>query len=48
MAYVFGSLSHAPRRALISVLIPRIDKRLDELESTGPEVYGRGYWDGQF
>lgn len=31
----------------MSVLIPRIDKRLAELEETGPETYGRGYWDGE-
>jgi hypothetical protein len=47
LAYVFGSLSHAPRRALISVLIPRINKRLAELAAVSPEDYGRGYWDGQ-
>lgn len=47
LAYVFGSLGHAPRRSLLDTLIPRIDKRLAELEAVGPEKYGKGYWDGE-
>ncbi|KAI9638385.1 uncharacterized protein MKK02DRAFT_22987 [Dioszegia hungarica] len=45
LAYVFGSLGHAPRRTLISSLIPRIDKRMADLQAQTPEAYGAGYWD---
>lgn len=50
LAYVFGSLSHTPRRSLLHTLLPRIDKMLGTLEGVSPEEYGNGheYWDGTF
>lgn len=49
LAYVFGSLSHTPRRSLLQTLLPRIDKMLAKLEGVEPEAYGNGheYWDGE-
>ncbi|WVQ78032.1 hypothetical protein IAT38_000113 [Cryptococcus sp. DSM 104549] len=48
LAYVFGSLSNTPRRALLDVWMPRIDKMLVRLD-VGPEAYGTGegkeFWD---
>lgn len=48
LAYVFGSLSHTPRRSLLQTLLPRIDKMLAKLEGVEPAQYGNGheYWDG--
>ena len=48
LAYVFGSLSHTPRKSLLHTLLPRIDKMLGTLEGVTPEEYGNGheYWDG--
>ena len=48
LAYLFGSLSHTPRRSLLGELIPRIDRMLKMLDETTPENYGTGveYWDG--
>jgi hypothetical protein len=50
LAYVFGSLSHTPRKSLLHTLLPRIDKMLGILEGVTPEEYGNGhgYWDGKF
>jgi hypothetical protein len=50
LAYVFGSLSHTPRKSLLHTLLPRIDKMLGTLEGVTPEEYGNGhgYWDGKF
>jgi hypothetical protein len=49
LAYVFGSLSHTPRKDLLSIQLPRIDRMLAKLEKNTPEVYGNGhdYWDGE-
>jgi hypothetical protein len=48
LAYVFGSLSHTPRRELLHTLLPRIDRMLGTLEGVDPADYGNGheYWDG--
>ena len=48
LAYVFGALSHTPRRLLLGKHLPRIDKMLRKLDESSPEVYGNGseYWDG--
>ena len=48
LAYVFGSLSHTPRKSLLHALLPRIDKMLGTLEGVEPAEYGNGheYWDG--
>lgn len=48
LAYVFGSLSHTPRRSLLQTHLPRIDKMLAKLEGVEPAQYGNGhgYWDG--
>jgi len=50
LAYVFGALSHTPRRELLGKHLPRIDKMLKKLDDTTPETYGNGkeYWDGTF
>ncbi|ORY33728.1 hypothetical protein BCR39DRAFT_518906 [Naematelia encephala] len=49
LSYVFGALSHTPRRALLGIILPRIDRALDKLQKTTPEEYGlrKGteYWD---
>jgi hypothetical protein len=49
LAYVFGSLSHTPRKSLLTTLLPRIDRMLGKLEASEPETYGNGheYWDGK-
>jgi hypothetical protein len=50
LAYIFGSLSHTPRKSLMQDLLPRIDKMLAKLDGVTPEAYGNGneYWDGEF
>lgn len=50
LAYVFGSLSHTPRKVLLHQHLPRIDRMLGKLEGVAPEEYGNGheYWDGKF
>jgi hypothetical protein len=49
LAYVFGSLSHTPRKDLLTIQLPRIDRMLAKLEKSTPEEYGNGqnYWDGE-
>lgn len=49
LAYVFGSLSHTPRKSLLQIHLPRIDRMLANLEGVEPASYGNGheYWDGQ-
>lgn len=48
LAYVFGALSHTPRRDLLGKHLPRIDAQLATLDASTPEDYGTGaeYWDG--
>ena len=48
LAYLFGALSHTPRRDLLAKHLPRINKMLAKLEASTPETYGNGneYWDG--
>ena len=46
LAYVFGALYHCPRKTLLGVHLPRIDRQLAKLEAMGEEAYGSGYWDG--
>ena len=50
LAYVFGALSHTPRRHLLGKHLPRIDKMLRKLDESSPEAYGNGseYWDGEY
>jgi hypothetical protein len=50
LAYVFGSLSHTPRKSLLHTLLPRIDRMLSTLEGVEPAEYGNGheYWDGTY
>ncbi|KAL7422267.1 hypothetical protein Q5752_002913 [Cryptotrichosporon argae] len=47
LSYVFGSLAHTPRHALLSTTLPRIDKALAKLDASTPEQWGNGtqYWD---
>lgn len=49
LAYVFGSLSHTPRRSLMQTHLPRIDRMLAKLDGVEPASYGNGheYWDGE-
>ena len=47
LAYVFGALYHCPRKTLLSVHLPRIDKQLDKLVADGESGHGSGYWDGE-
>ena len=49
LAYVYGGISSCPRRLLLSMHLPRIDKHIAKLQDVAPEEYGNGeqYWDGK-
>jgi hypothetical protein len=46
LAYVFGALYHCPRKTLLGVHLPRIDRQLEKMQDKGEEAYGSGFWDG--
>lgn len=48
LGYFFGALPNSPPRLLYNVVIPRIERNIDELNSSTPEAYGTNgneYWD---
>lgn len=48
LAYVYGALYHTPRKTLLGVHLPRVDRQLERIKAKGAEAYEGNYWDGEF